>query len=237
MAPGDIREFWFDTVSSLYVCMCIRWNEDKRSLLLWMFSSQDLVWSFTVQCKQNIHKFNNWNILKLQCLTCYCICTNRIMKYFLRNATAIVIFHLYDTSVTRQYMYLLFAFMSTACTLSAFNLDSLQASVASGYEAEVKDDLFLGGFNGTVIACSTLLSGLTSSHRVYPSKVHQRSISPWQYPYIFIYHESVMISAFTVQQSLLLIQEIMFYFPHGVERRNFILIQTLSYWSKKHTKV
>lgn len=83
--------------------------------------------------------------------------------------------------------YLPFAFISSARTLSAFNLDSSQAMVAFGHDAEVKDGLLFAGFNGTVIACSALLSCMTSSHLVltsHPSKVHlmaavhQRNISP-----------------------------------------------------------
>lgn len=60
----------------------------------------------------------------------------------------IVIFHLYDASVVRRYMYLPFAFISTTRTLAAFNLDSSQASAASGHDAEVKDDLLLVGLMG-----------------------------------------------------------------------------------------
>lgn len=41
-----------------------------------------------------------------------------------------------------------FAFISTTRTLSAFNLDSSQASVAPGHDAEVKDDLLLVGLMG-----------------------------------------------------------------------------------------
>lgn len=45
-------------------------------------------------------------------------------------------------------MYLPFAFISTSRTLAAFNLDSSQASAASGHDAEVKDDLLLVGLMG-----------------------------------------------------------------------------------------
>lgn len=45
-------------------------------------------------------------------------------------------------------MCLPFAFISTSRTLAAFNLDSSQASAASGHDAEVKDDLLLVGLMG-----------------------------------------------------------------------------------------
>lgn len=58
--------------------------------------------------------------------------------------------------------------------LSALTVHRL-FTVTFGHDAEVKDGLLFARFNGTVIACSALLSCLTSSHLVltsHPSKVH-----------------------------------------------------------------
>lgn len=57
--------------------------------------------------------------------------------------------------MARQNLPLLLS-LPVAHGLTAFNLDSSQASVASGHGAEVKDDLLFGGFNGNGIACRAL---------------------------------------------------------------------------------
>ncbi len=146
------------------VCVCVRLNQDER-VRIWRvgeyFHLQ--IW-FGAFC---------WSLRgsDIVCFLCYTVLVQP-EESFWKSMNVIVIFHWFDASVARQYMLFTLAFISTTHTVSAFNFDSSQASVACGHDAQVKDDLLLVVFNGTVIACSTLLSCLTSSHPVCPSKVH-----------------------------------------------------------------